>query len=141
MESPATTIRAGGTIAAGGARLRILLGPQDDFFPPAAVQALQRTRFTITSQSDRMGYRLAGREQLPYATTQEMISDATFAGAIQVPPNGLPVLFLNDHPVTGGYPVIGVVRTADVDRAAQLRPGQIVRFRWELSAVGVGVGT
>jgi allophanate hydrolase subunit 2 len=52
-------------------------------------------------------------------------------GAIQVPPNGQPVLFLNDHPVTGGYPVIGVVRTADVDRAAQLQPGQQVRFRWE----------
>ena len=52
-------------------------------------------------------------------------------GAIQVPPNGQPVLFLNDHPVTGGYPVIGVVRSAHVDRAAQLQPGQRVRFRWE----------
>lgn len=50
-------------------------------------------------------------------------------GAIQVPPSGLPVLFLDDHPVTGGYPVIGVVRTADVDHAAQLRPGQMIRFR------------
>ena len=51
-------------------------------------------------------------------------------GAIQVPPNGEPVVFLNDHPVTGGYPVIGVVESADVDLVAQLVPGQEVRFRW-----------
>ena len=51
-------------------------------------------------------------------------------GAIQVPPNGEPVIFLNDHPVTGGYPVIGVVESVDVDLVAQLVPGQPVTFRW-----------
>ena len=50
-------------------------------------------------------------------------------GALQVPPSGLPVLFLADHPVTGGYPVIGYVDDADVDRCAQLRPGQRLRLR------------
>jgi KipI family sensor histidine kinase inhibitor len=126
---PTTAIRAGGTVAAGGARLRILLGPQDDFFPPAAVQTLQRTRFTITSQSDRMGYRLAGREQLPYATTQEMISDATFAGAIQVPRSGEPILLMADRQTTGGYPQIATVITADLPLAGQLAPGDWVEFQ------------
>ena len=50
-------------------------------------------------------------------------------GALQIPPSGLPVLFLADHPVTGGYPVIGYVDDADVDRCAQLRPGQRLRLR------------
>ncbi|HEY6362867.1 MAG TPA: 5-oxoprolinase subunit PxpB, partial [Vicinamibacterales bacterium] len=63
--------RAGGPIAMGGARLRVLLGPQDEFFAPAAVETLQRTRFTITAQSDRMGYRLAGRARIERASQQE----------------------------------------------------------------------
>jgi allophanate hydrolase subunit 2 len=50
------------------------------------------------------------------------------AGAVQVPPNGQPVVFLRDHPVTGGYPVIGVLTESSIDRAAQLRPGDPVRF-------------
>ena len=59
-----------------------------------------------------------------------MPSEGAWRGAVQVPPSGAPVLFLADHPVTGGYPVVAVVVDADVDRAAQLRPGDPVRFRW-----------
>jgi allophanate hydrolase subunit 2 len=60
----------------------------------------------------------------------ELPSEGMVRGAVQVPPDGKPVLFLADHPVTGGYPVIGVVEPADVDLAAQARPGQHVSFRW-----------
>ena len=58
----------------------------------------------------------------------EMPSEGMVRGAIQVPPGGEPVVFLADHPVTGGYPVVATVCDADVDRAAQVRPGQGVRF-------------
>jgi allophanate hydrolase subunit 2 len=59
----------------------------------------------------------------------ELASEGMVAGAVQVPPDGQPVVFLADHPVTGGYPIIAVVAEADIDLAAQARPGQPVRFR------------
>jgi len=62
------------------------------------------------------------------AREDELPSEGLVRGAVQVPPSGAPVLFLADHPVTGGYPVVAVVLDADVDRAAQVRPGQRVRF-------------
>jgi allophanate hydrolase subunit 2 len=71
--------------------------------------------------------RLEGR-QLERAGSGELPTEGMVRGAIQVPPGGEPVLFLADHPVTGGYPVAAVVCDADVDRAAQVRPGQRVRF-------------
>jgi allophanate hydrolase subunit 2 len=81
----------------------------------------------VTQQSNRIGLRLAGAP-LQRARTGELASEGTVRGAVQVPPEGQPVLFLSDHPVTGGYPVIAVVVTADLDRAAQLPPGHRVRF-------------
>ena len=128
IASPPTkrAIRAVGT---GGARLRVLLGPQDDFFTPAAVETLQKTRFTITAQSDRMGYRLAGRERIERVPEREMISDATFAGAIQVPPSGDPILLMADRATAGGYPQIATVITADLPLAGQLAPGDWVEFQ------------
>ena len=113
----------------GGARLRVLLGPQDEFFAPAAVETLQRTRFTITSQSDRMGYRLAGHARIERAAQQDMISDATFIGAIQVPPSGDPILLMADRQTSGGYPQIATVITADLPLAGQLAPGDWVEFQ------------
>jgi KipI family sensor histidine kinase inhibitor len=121
--------RAAGPIAMGGARLRVLLGPQDEFFAPAALETLQQTRFTITAQSDRMGYRLAGRARIERAAQQEMISDATFVGAIQVPPSGDPILLMADRQTTGGYPQIATVITADLPLAGQLAPGDWVEFQ------------
>ena len=79
----------------GGARLRVLPGPQTDYFPDEAMDLLQRTRFIISPQSNRMGYRLQG-DGIPRLLEQEMISDAAFAGAIQVPPSGDPILLLAD---------------------------------------------
>lgn len=113
---------------AGSVTLRVLPGPRDDWFTPDAVLSLWRQEFQVTSESDRVGIRLSG-EPLARQRTGELPSEGMVPGALQVPPSGLPTLFLADHPVTGGYPVIGVVLTADVDRAAQLRPGQGVRFR------------
>jgi allophanate hydrolase subunit 2 len=66
---------------------------------------------------------------LERAIDRELPSEGVVRGALQVPPSGLPTLFLADHPVTGGYPVIAVVLDRDVDDAAQVRPGQRLRFR------------
>jgi antagonist of KipI len=114
--------------AAGGARVRVLPGPHDDRFPDAALDVLQRSRFTVAPQSDRMGYRLLGGA-VPRLADREMISDATFAGAIQVPASGEPILLMADRQTTGGYPQIATVITADLPLAAQLTPGDWVEFR------------
>lgn len=111
--------------------LAVLPGPRTDWF--AHPQSLAETEWSVSERSDRKGIRLEGEPIGRHTewSNAELPSEGMVRGAIQVPPNGQPVLFLNDHPVTGGYPVIGVVRSAHVDRAAQLQPGQQVRFRWE----------
>ena len=106
--------------------LRAVLGPRADWVADAA--ALAHTTWTVSSRSDRVGMRLEG-EALRRTDRRELPSEGMVRGAIQVPPGGEPVVFLADHPVTGGYPVVAVVVDADVDRAAQARPGQSVRFR------------
>jgi KipI family sensor histidine kinase inhibitor len=111
----------------GGARLRVIPGPQDAAFPAEALDVLQRTRFTVTPQSDRMGYRLTGRT-IPRIDGGEMISDATCAGALQVPPSGDPILLMSDRQTTGGYPQIATVITADLPLAGQLAPGDWIEF-------------
>jgi len=114
-------------IQSGGARLRILPGPQDEWFPEPAFSLLERTRFVVTPQSNRMGYRLSGAH-IPRATDREMISDVTFVGAIQVPPSGEPILLMSDRQTTGGYPQMATVITADLPLAGQLAPGDWVEF-------------
>ena len=84
--------------------------------------------WTVSADSDRVGLRLTG-PRLERARDDELPSEGLVPGAVQVPPDGAPVLFLADHPVTGGYPVLAVVVTADLPAAAQLRPGDGVRFR------------
>ncbi len=112
---------------AGGARLRVLPGPQDDFFAEPAFAMLERTRFTVTPHSNRMGYRLSGGV-LPRIPNREMISDAAFVGAIQVPASGEPFLLMSDRQTTGGYPQMATVITADLPLAGQLAPGDWVEF-------------
>jgi antagonist of KipI len=99
-------------------------------FESGARHALEHTRFTITPQSNRMGYRLSGAGEFPFVDSADMISDPTFAGAIQVPPSGDPILLLADRQTTGGYPQLAVVITADLPVAAQLAPGDWVEFRF-----------
>lgn len=112
--------------------LRAVPGPRDDWVEDPA--ALAATTWTVSGRSDRVGMRLEG-EPLLRSRTDELPSEGMVRGAIQVPPGGEPVLFLADHPVTGGYPVVAVVLDADVDRAAQARPGQQIRFRLVRSPV------
>lgn len=108
--------------------LRFAPGPRVDWFDTDAVRTLSGTPYTVTAESNRIGLRLDGAA-LPRARTEELPSEGIVLGAVQVPASGQPLVFLNDHPTTGGYPVIGVVRAEDLPLCAQLRPGEQVRFR------------
>ena len=112
----------------GPAVLRVLPGPRDDWFLPEALDTLGGSAYVVTSNSNRVGARLDG-PALKRAVHEELPSEGVVSGSLQVPPDGRPILFLADHPVTGGYPVIGVVIAEDLDRAAQLRAGDAVHFR------------
>jgi len=106
----------------------VLPGPQAEWFDGSALDRLERTRYVISRQSDRMGYRLTGPTETPASAAGEMISDVAFTGGLQVPPSGEPILLMADRQTTGGYPQIAVVITADLPRAAQLLPGDWVEF-------------
>jgi biotin-dependent carboxylase-like uncharacterized protein len=107
--------------------LRVVPGPRADWFIEPALPTLLAAPYEVTSRSNRIGLRLDGPE-LPRARESELPSEGMVPGALQVPPTGRPTLFLADHPVTGGYPVIAVVVSTDVDKAAQARPGMRLRF-------------
>ncbi|WP_232797000.1 5-oxoprolinase subunit C family protein [Blastococcus atacamensis] len=113
---------------AGELAVRVLPGPRLDWFADEAWTTLTGQPYTVTSESNRVGVRLDGLP-LDRRRTDELPSEGMVRGALQIPPSGRPVLFLADHPVTGGYPVVGYVADDDVDRCAQLRPGQALRFR------------
>lgn len=127
-EPAAPTARSGPARPPGDrAVLRFVPGPRDDWFDAAAREALTSREWRLAPASNRVGLRFDGAP-LARSRSGELPSEGTVRGSIQVPPDGLPVLFLADHPVTGGYPVIGTVVDADTDVAAQLRPGAGVRF-------------
>ncbi|WP_406128191.1 biotin-dependent carboxyltransferase family protein [Streptomyces canus] len=107
--------------------LRVTLGPRDDWFTPEAVRAFTSRTFQVSSASNRIGLRTEG-PALERRLKGELPSEGMALGAVQVPPDGRPVVFLADHPTTGGYPVIGVVRETDLPAAAQAVPGTPVRF-------------
>lgn len=108
--------------------LEITLGPRADWFTPAAVGLLSEQEWLVTPQSDRVGMRLHGERPLERAVRDELPSEGAVDGAIQVPADGQPVLFLPDHPTTGGYPIIGALTRTALDLAGQLPPGARVRF-------------
>lgn len=112
----------------GTVELRLVPGPREDWFSDP--DALVRTDWVTSDRSDRVGVRLAGPALTQRRPGRQLPSEGTVRGAVQVPPNGTPVILGPDHPVTGGYPVIGVVLDEDTDRLAQLRPCQAVRLRW-----------
>jgi KipI family sensor histidine kinase inhibitor len=108
--------------------LDIVLGPRTDWFTPDAIALLCSQSWAVTPQSNRVGIRLAGDVPLARAIHAELPSEGTAFGALQVPPSGQPVLFLADHPLTGGYPVIASVATYHLDRAGQIPVNARVRF-------------
>ncbi|MDQ6524346.1 biotin-dependent carboxyltransferase family protein [Nocardioides sp. LHD-245] len=108
--------------------LRVVRGPRDDWVADA--DRLVEQVWRVGAASDRVGLRLEGEPLTGRSPKGELPSEGALRGAIQVPPGGEPVVFGPDHPVTGGYPVVGVVVDADTDRLAQLRPGEELRFRW-----------
>lgn len=107
--------------------LRLRLGPRADWFTPEAVARLGHDRYLVSPTGNRVGLRTEG-PPVARARDGELPSEGMALGAVQIPPDGRPVVFLADHPTTGGYPVIGVVPTADLAAAAQARPGTPVRF-------------
>ncbi|MBK3639642.1 biotin-dependent carboxyltransferase family protein [Streptomyces sp. MBT33] len=107
--------------------LRVTLGPRDDWFTPAALRAFTSRTYRVSPASNRIGLRTEG-PALERARPGELPSEGMVLGAVQVPPDGRPVVFLSDHPTTGGYPVIAVVRAQDLPAAAQATPGTPVRF-------------
>lgn len=107
--------------------IRVTPGPRRDWFSDETWHSFVTQTYTVSSDSNRVGLRLEG-EPIQRRNESELPSEGMVRGAIQIPPSGGPVLFLADHPVTGGYPVIAYVVDADVDRCAQLRPGQTLRF-------------
>ncbi|PYC82180.1 allophanate hydrolase [Streptomyces tateyamensis] len=107
--------------------LRLRPGPRADWFAPDTFALLPRHRYRVAAASNRIALRTEG-PALTRAVPGELESEGMVLGAVQVPPDGRPVLFLADHPTTGGYPVIGVVPAADLPAAAQARPGTPVRF-------------
>lgn len=102
-------------------------GPRDDWFTTAALRHLEETTWRVTTSSNRVGIRLDGTP-LERVRHDELLSEGLVTGALQVPANGLPILLLNDHPTTGGYPVIAVLSSRDLPRAGQLKPGDEIRF-------------
>jgi biotin-dependent carboxylase-like uncharacterized protein len=103
--------------------LRLLPGPRDDWFAPNALAGAWR----VSPSSNRVGIRLEG-QRIERVRHEELLSEGLVTGALQVLPSGQPILLLNDHPTTGGYPVIGVVHPDDLPLVGQLRPGQSLSF-------------
>jgi biotin-dependent carboxylase-like uncharacterized protein len=108
--------------------VNVVPGPHEDWLvdPDAVVHTI----WMASDRSDRVGMRLEGRPLQHRGPDRQLPSEGATRGAIQIPPSGLPVILGPDHPVTGGYPVVGVVTDEDIDKVAQIRPGQYVRLHW-----------
>jgi len=109
------------------ATLRVLPGPQVDYFTPDALDVLQSAPYVVAGNSDRMGFRLQG-PRLTHARGADIISDATPLGVLQIPASGQPILLMADRQTTGGYPKIATVIAADMAVAGQLAPDDTITF-------------
>lgn len=122
---PAPQLPASGDIV----DIDVIIGPRDDWFTETGLRTLTSQDWRVTPEVSRVGKRLAGPLPLERHDATELPSEPTVPGAIQVPHSGQPVVFLADHPVTGGYPVIAVVARHHLDLMAQVPPGALIRFR------------
>ena len=107
--------------------VRVLLGPQDDYFTDHGIKTLLNSTYTVTNESDRMGCKLSG-EKIEYKNTVDIISDGIVFGSIQIPRTGNPIIMLADRQTTGGYAKIATVISVDLPLLAQARPGTKVHF-------------
>ena len=112
--------------------IRVVLGPQADYFTDGAVKTFLASDYTVSPQADRMGYRLEG-PALAHAKGYDIVSDGIVTGSIQVPGSGLPIVLMVDHQTIGGYPKIATVISADIPVVGRRKPGRPIRF------VAVGV--
>jgi antagonist of KipI len=126
---PRATRKAAGLVlpTGGRARLRVVPGPQADWFHADAMRAVAGVSFRVSPRSNRMGYRLEG-PPLARVREGELISEPVGMGAIQVPGAGEPILLMADRQTAGGYPKIGHVISADLPLAGQLAPGDFIEF-------------
>ena len=111
----------------GGSEVRVLAGPDSQFFDSVSAKGFVQSRYRITEESDRMGYRLAG-EPVPPSDSANMISTAVPVGSVQVPADGLPIVLMADHQTTGGYPRIATVISADLPVLGQLKVSDWIEF-------------
>jgi allophanate hydrolase len=107
--------------------IRVVLGPQADYFTDEAVHTFLSSEYTVSTQADRMGYRLEG-PALAHAKGYNIVSDGIVSGAVQVPGSGRPIVLMVDHQTTGGYPKIATVISADIPVVGRRRPGRAIRF-------------
>jgi biotin-dependent carboxylase-like uncharacterized protein len=110
------------------APIRVVLGPQDDYFTAAGLDTFLSTSYRVSAEADRMGYRLSG-ERIEHALGYNIVSDGIVAGSVQVPGTGEPIVMMADRQTTGGYPKIATVASADLRILAHRRPGATVRFQ------------
>lgn len=109
--------------------LDIVMGPRTDWFEQDSIEQLCQQEWLVTNESNRVGLRLSGAQSLTRKITHELESEGTCIGALQIPPSGQPVLFMNDHPLTGGYPVIASVAKHHWDLVAQIPAGCRIKFK------------
>jgi len=107
--------------------LRVILGPQDTMFIPEAIRDFFKSKYIITEQADRMGYRLKG-PAIMHMGKADIVSDAVCLGAIQVPTSGMPIIMTADYKTTGGFAKLGSVIRVDLSTLAQAKPGDTIHF-------------
>ncbi len=118
-------------------RLRVILGPQQDYFSPPTIETFLSSPWRLSPRSDRMAYRLEG-PPVQHLKGHDIVSDGLDFGAIQIPGDGAPLVLMADRQPTGGYPKIAHVITADLAALAQKRPGDFLSFEavtWEQAIV------
>ena len=105
----------------------VIMGPQDDMFAEEGIETFLKSRFKVTAEADRMGYRLNG-PFIKHVKETEIVSDAILPGAIQVPKSGKPILMMRDAQTTGGYPKIAAVISFDLSKLGQAKPNDTIKF-------------
>ncbi len=108
--------------------LRVIMGPQDDYFTKEGINTFLTTKYTVSPKSDRMGVRLDG-DKISSINGVDILSDPIAMGSIQIPSSGTPIIMMADRQTIGGYAKIATVITCDLQKIAQARPGNVISFK------------